>query len=124
MAPEEGVPYYIATCPWGVEALEMATGGVCKGLERPAGETSVEFCELSLMGDYSQSSEDQKSQRKAASHDQAQEVSAGKGHSPVSRTLGHVCYTLEEDLFAFCSYPEALQETEVKDGGLTCNLCT
>lgn len=64
------------------------------------------------MGDSSQSSENQNVDRNADTKSQAQKASAGIW------IRGQVWYAFAEDQSTLCSYPETLQEIEVKDDGL------
>lgn len=90
--------------------LKMTFGGVWKGLKRVARE-ALKCCELNLMGDSSQSLEDQnvhRSVNKNADDKDHTQISVGNKDFIGNWAQDHVCYTLAENLFIFCSYSQTL----------------
>lgn len=75
----------------------------------PAEEVARECCKLTLMGDSDENSEDLNADRNAASKSQAQEVSVRKEDCTGCYIPAHVCYALEENLSAFCSFQRLLE---------------
>lgn len=74
-----------------LKTLEVVCGKSLKGLRYVSWRSSHKFCKHSLMGDCSQSTDDQNADRSAAEKVQAQEVSIQNKDYTGSWTPSHVC---------------------------------